>query len=126
MAEAVILAISKIGTTLGEEATKAVLAKLSEKVTNLKNLPRNVTRIEKELKMMNNVIQDLGTADIRKNTVKGWIAEVRKLAYHVEDVMDKYLYHAHQMQEDGKMKKFVKGAQYIKIFDEIADEICPD
>jgi disease resistance protein RPM1 len=27
------------------------------------------------------------------------------------------------MQEDGKMKKFVKGAQYIKIFDEIADEI---
>lgn len=123
MAEAVILAISKIGTTLGEEATKAVLAKLSEKVTNLKHLPRNVTRIEKELKMMNNVIQDLGTADIRKNTVKGWIAEVRKLAYHVEDVMDKYLYHAHQMQEDGKMKKFVKGAQYIKIFDEIADEI---
>ncbi|BAT13307.1 disease resistance protein RPM1-like [Oryza sativa Japonica Group] len=47
MAEAVILAISKIGTTLGEEATKAVLAKLSEKVTNLKNLPRNVKDLMK-------------------------------------------------------------------------------
>ncbi|KAG8089449.1 hypothetical protein GUJ93_ZPchr0011g27611 [Zizania palustris] len=123
MAEAVVLAVSKIGSTLTQEATKAVIAQLSEKVTNLKELPRNVTRIEKDLNMMNNVIQDMGTLDIRKNVVKGWVAEVRKLAYNVENIMDKYLYYAHQMQEDGKVKKFIKGTKYIKIFSEVADDI---
>ncbi|KAL5204365.1 hypothetical protein ABZP36_009236 [Zizania latifolia] len=123
MAEAVVLAVSKIGSTLTEEATKAVIAKLSEKVTNLIDLPRNITRIEKDLNMMNNVIQDLGTLDIRKNVVKGWVAEVRKLAYNVENIMDKYLYHAHQMQEEGKVKKFLKGTKYIKIFNEVAEDI---
>ncbi|KAL5204499.1 hypothetical protein ABZP36_009370 [Zizania latifolia] len=123
MAEAIVLAVSKIGTTLTEDATKAVIAKLSEKVTNLKELPRNVTRIQKELNMMNNVIQDFSTSDIRKYVIKGWIAEVRKLAYHVENIMDRYLYHAHQMQEEGKVMKFINGAKYIKIFNEVADDI---
>ncbi|KAG8089443.1 hypothetical protein GUJ93_ZPchr0011g27411 [Zizania palustris] len=123
MAEAVVLVVSKIGTTLTEEATKAVIAKLSEKVTNLKELPRNVTRIEKELNMMNNVIQDLGTLDIRKNAIRGWVAEVRKLAYNVENIMDKYLYYAHQMQEEGKVMKFGIRTKYIKFFSGVADEV---
>ncbi|KAG8089445.1 hypothetical protein GUJ93_ZPchr0011g27206 [Zizania palustris] len=123
MAEAVVLAVSKIGTTLTEEATKVVMAKLSEKVTNLKELPRNVTRIEKDLNMMNNVIQDLGTLDIRKNAIRGWVAEVRKLAYNVENIMDKYLYYAHQMHEEGKVMKVLNRPKYIKIFSDVADEV---
>uniref|UniRef100_A0A0D9XQI4 Disease resistance protein RPM1 n=1 Tax=Leersia perrieri TaxID=77586 RepID=A0A0D9XQI4_9ORYZ len=122
MAEAVLLAISKIGIILAEETSKALMYVLSEKATNLKELPTNVKRIEMELNMMNGVIQDLGTSDIREKVVKCWIGEVRKVAYHVEDVMDKYLYHAHEVQENGKVK-LKKVLQNIKIFSEIADEI---
>lgn len=124
MAEAVLLALAKIGIILAEEASRAFISELSEEATNLKELPRNVKRIEKELNMMNGVIKDLGTSDIKKNVVKCWIAEVRKVAYRVEDVMDKYLYHAHQMQEEGKVKMFfTKGTKYTKIFKVVAEEI---
>uniref|UniRef100_A0A0E0BGZ8 Uncharacterized protein n=1 Tax=Oryza glumipatula TaxID=40148 RepID=A0A0E0BGZ8_9ORYZ len=124
MAEAVLLALAKIGIILAEEASRAFISELSEEATNLKELPRNVKIIEKELNMMNGVIKDLGTSDIKKNVVKCWIAEVRKVAYRVEDVMDKYLYHAHQMQEEGKVKMFfTKGTKYTKIFKVVADEI---
>jgi len=46
---------------------------------------------------MNNVIRKIGTVYVTDEVVKGWIGEVRKVAYHVEDVMDKYSYHTLQM-----------------------------
>lgn len=123
MAETVLLALSKIGTTLGEEATKAVITKLSEKVTNLKELPAKVKEIKNELKTMNNVIQQIGTAYLTDEVVKGWIAEVRELAFHVEDVMDKYSYYARKLEEEGFLRKLVKGSHYVTVFSGIADEI---
>ncbi|EEC76803.1 hypothetical protein OsI_14915 [Oryza sativa Indica Group] len=73
---------------------------------------------------MENVIEQLDTAHLTDKVIKGWIAEVRKLAYHVEDVMDKYSYHALQMEEEGFLKKYVvKGSHYAIVFDGIVAEI---
>ncbi|KAL6662174.1 hypothetical protein ACP70R_000033 [Stipagrostis hirtigluma subsp. patula] len=123
MAEAVLLAITKIGIALRDEAIKAAVAKLSEKVTNLTELPKNLEYIGRELSMMNAVIQDMGTTNLNINIVKCWIAELRKLAYHVTDVMDKYSYHTSQLKEGGSLKKFFRRAQYVKAFSEVADEV---
>ncbi|XP_062197229.1 disease resistance protein RPM1-like [Phragmites australis] len=123
MAEAVLLAISKIGMVLSDEVINFVIDSLSQKITNLRELPENVKHIGTELSMMNNVIQDLDTKNLSINVVKGWIAELRKLAFHVEDVMDKYSYHAFQLQEEGSLKRFFKGAHNAKIFSDIAEEV---
>jgi len=123
MAEALLTALSKIGTVLGDEVIKFVIAEASKKATNLRELPENIRHIERELNMMRNVIQDLDTTNLSINVVKGWIGELRKVAFHVEDVMDKYSYHAFKLQEEGSLMWFIKGAQNAKIFSDIADEV---
>ncbi|RLM69838.1 disease resistance protein RPM1-like [Panicum miliaceum] len=123
MAEAVLNAISKIGTVVGDEVINFIVDEVSKKLSNLRELPRNIKHIERELSMMNNVIQDLDTTNLSSNVVKGWTAELRRLAFHVEDVMDKYSYHAFQLQEEGSLKRFFKGTHNAKIFSGIADEV---
>uniref|UniRef100_A0A0D9XQI3 AAA+ ATPase domain-containing protein n=1 Tax=Leersia perrieri TaxID=77586 RepID=A0A0D9XQI3_9ORYZ len=122
MAEAVMLVVSKIGSVLVEEITFAVISKLSEKVTNLKELPVNVKEIGNELTMMNNFIKRISTTDLTDD-VKAWIAEVRELAHYVEDVLDKYSYYALKLEEENSVKKFFAKANYITVFSEIANEI---
>ncbi|TVU02206.1 hypothetical protein EJB05_52302 [Eragrostis curvula] len=123
MAEALLHAVSKIGSTLAEEATKGVINKLSEKVKNLKELPGKIKEIGIELKMMNNHIKTIRTPNLTDESVKDWIAEMRETAHHVEDVMDKYACHALKLEEENKMKRVFSKAYYVKIFSDIADEI---
>ncbi|BAF14178.1 disease resistance protein RPM1-like [Oryza sativa Japonica Group] len=127
MAEAIILALSKINSTFGLDPTniaKSAVSKLYQKGKSLAELPGKVEEIRMELTTMENVIEQLDTAHLTDKVIKGWIAEVRKLAYHVEDVMDKYSYHALQMEEEGFLKKYVvKGSHYAIVFDGIVAEI---
>ncbi|OEL31938.1 Disease resistance protein RPM1 [Dichanthelium oligosanthes] len=124
MAEALLTALSKIGTVLGDEVIKFVVAEASKKVTNLKELPENIRHIRRELNMINSVVKDLDTTNVSSNVVEQWTAELRTVAFHVEDVMDKYSYHAFKVQEEGSLNKwFFKGANNAKVFSDIADEV---
>lgn len=124
MAEAVLLALTKIGSVLADETAKKMLAKLSEKVNNLRDLNDKIELIRMQLTAMNNVIRKIGTVYLTDEVVKGWIGEVRKVAYHVEDVMDKYSYHTLQMEEEWFLKKyFIKASHYVLVFSQIAEEV---
>jgi disease resistance protein RPM1 len=120
MAEAVLLAVTKIGSAVGDGPAKALINKLSEKVQALKELPSKV-----DLIFMGKVIQQIGTVYLTDELVKSWIGEVQKVAYRVEDVVDKYLYHLLQLEEEGFLKKyFVKGTHYAIVFSNTADEVA--
>uniref|UniRef100_A0A0D9XQI6 AAA+ ATPase domain-containing protein n=1 Tax=Leersia perrieri TaxID=77586 RepID=A0A0D9XQI6_9ORYZ len=121
--EAVILAVTKIGSVLVEEATIAAITNLSEKVTNLKELPTKVEEIKEELKAMNNVIKKMSTSHPTDEVVKDWIAEVRGLAHRVQDVMDKYSYYALKLEEENVVKKLFTKTNYAIVFSGIAEEI---
>jgi disease resistance protein RPM1 len=124
MAEAVLLALTKIGNVLADETARALVAKLSEKISNLKNLEEKIEKIRKQLTTMNNVIRQIGTVYLSDEVVRGWIGEVRKVAYRVEDVMDKYSYYSLQMSEEFFLKKyFIKGSHYVLVFTEITEEV---
>uniref|UniRef100_A0A0E0R625 Rx N-terminal domain-containing protein n=1 Tax=Oryza rufipogon TaxID=4529 RepID=A0A0E0R625_ORYRU len=123
MAEAAALALSKISIALGDEATKAVIAKLSGIVTNLRELPDKVEYIRREVCVMRDVIQDLDSTNISTNVVKGRIDELRKLAFRVEDVMDKYSYYASQRKQERSLMRFMKGTHYAGVFNEVANEV---
>ncbi|KAE8802101.1 Disease resistance protein RPM1 [Hordeum vulgare] len=100
MAEAILLAVSKIGTVLLNEAVLAVIDKLSRKVDNVKELPAKIKRIDTELKTMND------------------------LAYHVEDVVDKYSYEALKLKDEGFLNRYIfRGSRHIKVFSKIAEEV---
>uniref|UniRef100_A0A0D9XQH8 NB-ARC domain-containing protein n=1 Tax=Leersia perrieri TaxID=77586 RepID=A0A0D9XQH8_9ORYZ len=124
MAEAVLIALRKIGNVLADQVAKDLLAKLSEKVNNLRDLDEKIEQMRMQLSIMNNVIWKIGTTYLTDEVIKGWIAEVRKVAYRVEDVMDKYSYYSVQMEEEWFLKKyFIKGSHYVLVFSQIADEV---
>jgi disease resistance protein RPM1 len=124
MAEAVLLALTKIGNVLADQVAKDLLAKLSEKVNNLRDLDEKIEQMRMQLATMNNVIWKISMTCLTDEVVKGWIGEVRKVAYRVEDVMDKYSYYSVQMAEEWFLKKyFIKGSHYVLVFTQIADEV---
>ncbi|KAK3126684.1 hypothetical protein QOZ80_7AG0560600 [Eleusine coracana subsp. coracana] len=123
MAEALLVVVSKIGSTLTEEATIAAISKLSEKVKNLKELPGKIEDIRSELIMMNYAVKQISTPSPTDVVVKGWIAEVRILAHRVEDVIDKYSYHSLKLEEENAVKKIFSKPYYVAVFSDIAEEI---
>uniref|UniRef100_A0A0E0R608 NB-ARC domain-containing protein n=1 Tax=Oryza rufipogon TaxID=4529 RepID=A0A0E0R608_ORYRU len=119
MAEAALLALSKIGSYAAIEA--AMVAK--SKISNLMELSATVQRIRRQFLMMNFFIRKMGASYLSDELLKGWIAEVRMLAYRVEDVLDSFFYHSIQFKKDKFLNKIVKGSHYAVVFNAIADEL---
>ncbi|KAJ1275266.1 hypothetical protein BS78_05G123400 [Paspalum vaginatum] len=87
-------------------------------------MPGKIKQIGVQLKIMSTLIHQIGTVYLTDEVVKSWIGEVRNVAYHVEDVMDRYSYHAHELDEEGFLRKFfIKGTHYAIVFSKIADEV---
>jgi len=127
ISEVVLLAVTKTSFILGDEATTAIVAKLSEEVSNLKELPVKVEQIRKQLTVLGSVIRQIDTAyfmDKKKDASWNLIGNVRNVAFHVEDVMDKYSYYVLQLQREGFLKNcFIEGTHYVKVLSEIAEEV---
>ncbi|CAD6254172.1 unnamed protein product [Miscanthus lutarioriparius] len=119
MAEAALLALSKIGFYLAGEAATFVATKFS----NLTELPNIVQRVRRQLLMMNLFIRKTGALYLSDELLKGWISEVRMLAYRVEDVMDNFSYHYLRYKNDQFLKRLSKGINYTAVFSGISDEL---
>uniref|UniRef100_A0A8R7U3R0 non-specific serine/threonine protein kinase n=1 Tax=Triticum urartu TaxID=4572 RepID=A0A8R7U3R0_TRIUA len=123
MSEVVLPSLAKINSILGDEDNMVIIANLSKKATSIKKLPRQVEEIGKQLSEMGIVVRQIGTIQLTDGIVKTWIGQVRKLAYRVEDVMDKCSYHVAELK-GGFLKKFAtKATHYVKVFTEIVDEV---
>ncbi|CAO2142506.1 unnamed protein product [Urochloa humidicola] len=70
---------------------------------------------------MGRIIQQINTLYVIDELVESWIREVRKVAYHVEDVVDKYSYHVLLVEERFLKKFFTK---YVLVFSDIAAEVA--
>lgn len=113
----VVRAVMKIGSILKVEAAGASIYKLSDEVTNRKEFPLKVEQISEPLLMSGGVIGKIGTVYGTDEVAKSCIGQARKLAYHVEDVIDKLSYHILQHQKEGFLKKvFLKEPDYVKLF----------
>nr|AAX94877.1 Similar to NBS-LRR disease resistance protein homologue [Oryza sativa Japonica Group] len=88
MAEAVLLALTKISDALADEITKELIVKLSEKVNNLKDLDEKIEQMRKQLTTMNNVILQMGMIYLTDEVVKGWIGEVVKIEKEIKQVIE--------------------------------------
>uniref|UniRef100_K3ZHH2 NB-ARC domain-containing protein n=1 Tax=Setaria italica TaxID=4555 RepID=K3ZHH2_SETIT len=76
------------------------------------------------LTFMSQIIQQIGTVYLTDELANNWIGEVRKVAYRVEDVVDKYSYHVFQLTQEGFLKFFIKGTHNDIVFSAITDEIA--
>uniref|UniRef100_A0A0E0MI94 Disease resistance protein RPM1 n=1 Tax=Oryza punctata TaxID=4537 RepID=A0A0E0MI94_ORYPU len=122
MSEAIALAMSKIDTCLETGASfKNAMSKLSKKDKLVKELLDKIEQIKRQLDITNDFIQkQIGTVNLGDPLDESWIATVRRLAFIVEDVMEKYLYYGHQLQEEGSQKHPVKRSSYVDVFNKVA------
>jgi len=119
MAESILLALTKVGYCLAEQAGTQVL----EEIKKLRELPSKVRKIERELRMMKSSIRQIDSRIDAEDLHSEWIVEVRKLAYRVEDIMDNFTYHALQLEGESFVLRQAKKLHYSKVFSSIASDI---
>ncbi|XP_037482889.1 disease resistance protein RPM1-like [Triticum dicoccoides] len=102
MAEIVILlSIEKIGIALANAAALQASALFVKYGTQLLELQCSMDRVVRELRVMHDFLCQM---DIRNRSIQayeGWLAEVRKVAHLIEDMVDGYLYLVGQEHDIG-------------------------
>ncbi|XP_075670915.1 disease resistance protein RPM1-like [Castanea sativa] len=69
---------------------------LIEEANLLKGVHEEVTSIRREMELIQSFLKDAdikAEKDDKSNVAKTWVKQVREEAYHIEDVIDKYLLH---------------------------------
>ena len=77
-------------------AVQNLIPLLVQKAKLLKGVHEEVTSIRSEMEMIQSFLKDAdkrAEKDDRSNVAKTWVKQVREEAYHMEDVIDKYLLH---------------------------------
>ncbi|VAH99139.1 unnamed protein product [Triticum turgidum subsp. durum] len=93
MAEIVILlAIRKIGIALGKAAEDQASVQFGRYGTQLLELQGSMGRVGRELRIMHDVLCQMDIRSRNNQVYEGWLEEVQKVAYVMEDMVDEYLY----------------------------------
>nr|UBY06942.1 NBS-LRR disease resistance protein [Dasypyrum villosum] len=93
MAEIVILlALRKIGTALAKGAADQASVQFGKYGTQLLELQGSMGRVGRELRIMHDVLCQMDIRNRNNQVYEGWLEEVQKVAYVMEDMVDEYLY----------------------------------
>ncbi|VAI69015.1 unnamed protein product [Triticum turgidum subsp. durum] len=93
MAEIVILlAIRKIGIALAKAAADQASVQFGKYGTQLLELQGSMGRVGRELRVMHDVLCQMNIRSRNNQVHEGWLEEVQKVAYVMEDMVDEYLY----------------------------------
>ncbi|KAG8095440.1 hypothetical protein GUJ93_ZPchr0012g18822 [Zizania palustris] len=123
MAEAaVVQALIKIGSAFGDAALQPLKDLIKKEVALLIELPELAKCIGRELDMINSFLVQVRTKihSTENEVLKRWVVRVRKVAYHVEDIMDEYCYNIAKLQEENFISRMMRSANYVATFHDIA------
>uniref|UniRef100_A0A0D9XVN1 AAA+ ATPase domain-containing protein n=1 Tax=Leersia perrieri TaxID=77586 RepID=A0A0D9XVN1_9ORYZ len=93
MAETVLLlAIKKIGIALANEVTSKAISQFAKHAVQLSELQGSMGRIMRELRVMHDFLCQMDIRSRNNQVYQGWLEEVRKMVYVMEDMVDEYMY----------------------------------
>ncbi len=72
-----------------------------------------VDSIKDELESMRSFLVDADKKGVGSEGEKTWVANVRDMAYDVEDVIDQFMYHVNSQQIGGRFFRFLHHTIYI-------------
>ncbi|PNT71879.1 hypothetical protein BRADI_2g36788v3 [Brachypodium distachyon] len=117
MAEAVVLlAVTKIGVALGNEAVNQASSQFSNFITQLTELQGSMGRIRRELRLMHGYLCRMDVPNRNSQTYGIWVEEVRMLAYGIEDIVDEYLHLVGQKHDTEWSTYLKKGFKRPNVF----------
>ncbi|ONH89687.1 hypothetical protein PRUPE_8G009500 [Prunus persica] len=85
-----------------------VVGILESEASSIVGVRDQVDEIKQELISMKSFLKD---AEGKKQQTEGeetWVARVRDLAYEVEDIIDKFMYHMHEQQSGGRFSSLLR------------------
>ncbi|KAF7092981.1 hypothetical protein CFC21_095421 [Triticum aestivum] len=127
MAEIVILlAIQKIGIALAKGAADQVSLQFAKYGTQLLELQGSMGRVAMELRVMHDVLCQMDIRNRNNQVYEGWLEEVQKVAYVMEDMVDEYLYLVGQEHDIGCcffLKKGFKKPRSLLSLNQIAFKV---
>lgn len=117
MAEAVILlAVTKIGVALGNEAMSQAISQFSNSITQLTELQGSMSRISRELRLIHEYLCRMDIRNSNNRTYEIWVEEVRMFVHGIEDIVDEYLHLVGQKHDTGWSTYLKKGFKRPNVF----------
>uniref|UniRef100_A0ACD6A4M0 Uncharacterized protein n=2 Tax=Avena sativa TaxID=4498 RepID=A0ACD6A4M0_AVESA len=117
MAEAVILlAVTKIGIALGNEAMSKASSQFSNFVTQLTELQGSMSRIRRELRLIHEYLCRMDIRNRNNQTYEIWVEEVRMFVHGIEDIVDEYLHLVAQKHDTGWSTYLKRGFKRPNVF----------
>ncbi|KAK1273404.1 Disease resistance protein RPM1 [Acorus gramineus] len=124
MAEAIVgLVILKLGSALVTEFSKSLLLFSKEEASLLLALRSDMEEIKSEMEMIQAFIRhaDMTMAGDERTAV--WVAQVREIAYYIEDIIDDFTYSVGEQKSFGFWKSVAKPLQVSMNFKGIAMQL---
>uniref|UniRef100_A0A0D9XVQ8 NB-ARC domain-containing protein n=1 Tax=Leersia perrieri TaxID=77586 RepID=A0A0D9XVQ8_9ORYZ len=127
MAETVLLlAIKKIGNALAREVTNQAGAQFAKHAGQLTELQGSMGRIMRELRVMHDFLCQMDIRSRGNQVYQGWLEEVRKLVYVMDDMVDEYIHLVGFQRDLGccfYLKRSFRQPRYVLSLDRIASKV---
>ncbi|EMS49595.1 Disease resistance protein RPM1 [Triticum urartu] len=127
MAEIVLLlVIEKIGVALANGAAHQASAHFSRYAARLIELQGSMGRVVRELRIIHDVLCQMGIRNRHNQVYEGWLDEVRKVAHAMEDMVDEYMYQVGREHDTGccfYLKKGLRKPRSLLSLNQISSKV---
>ncbi|GMP40394.1 hypothetical protein CsSME_00010858 [Camellia sinensis var. sinensis] len=101
------MALSAVGLVIGR-----IVSALDNEASLIGGVRDELNQLNHELTSMRSFLVDADKTTVQTEGEKTWVANVRDLAYEVEDIIDEYMYYMNKQKVYGKFARFLRQIVY--------------
>ncbi|CAL5380828.1 unnamed protein product [Camellia sinensis] len=101
------MALAAVGLLIGR-----IVSALEDEASLIGGVQDELIQLNHELTSMRAFLEDADKTTIQTEGEKTWVANVRDLAYEVEDIIDEYMYYMNKQKVYGKFTRFLRQIVY--------------
>ncbi|XP_028061629.1 disease resistance protein RPM1-like [Camellia sinensis] len=101
------MALSAVGLVIGR-----IVSALENEASLIGGVRDELNQLKLEFASMRSFLEDADKTIAQTEGEKTWVANVRDLAYEVEDIIDEYMYYMNKQKVYGKLTRFLRQIVY--------------
>ncbi|GMP68598.1 hypothetical protein CsSME_00028159 [Camellia sinensis var. sinensis] len=101
------MTLSALGLVIG-----LIVSALENEASLIGGVRDELNQLNHELTSMRSFLEDANKTTVQTKREKTWVANVRDLAYEVEDIIEEYMYYMNKQKVYGKFTRFLRQIVY--------------
>ncbi|XP_028122291.1 disease resistance protein RPM1-like [Camellia sinensis] len=101
------MALAAVGLLIGR-----IVSALESEASLIGGVRDELNQLKLEFASMRSFLEDADKTTVQTEGGKTWVANVRDLAYEVEDIIDEYMYYMNKQKVHGKFTRFLRQIVY--------------